>query len=207
MNRRIVGGIIVLIALVGIAGVFLLIGQKTDTGPKKVFNAPSDEVMQKVRDDLAAQEAAKPTPNGHRHTDGTWHEGEHEPIAQLAPVSKMFTEPLTFHKELLETNPVEALRLQCEERGHWSAKWIAEFSSDNHQAQALARPVYLLMYYRSVRQSTGEMPISDAEYRQLWAEHRAQFDDLDELPINHQLALMRIAWPFLTQDNEPVMSK
>ena len=74
MNRRIVGGIIVLIALVGIAGVFLLIGQKTDTEPKNVYNAPSEEVMQKVRDDLAAQEAAKPspdeTPNGHRHADG-----------------------------------------------------------------------------------------------------------------------------------------
>jgi hypothetical protein len=66
MNRKMVRGVIVLIALVGIAGVFLLVGQNTDTGPKKVFNAPSDEVMQKVRDDLAAQEAAKSPPLEHR---------------------------------------------------------------------------------------------------------------------------------------------
>ena len=79
MNRKMVRGIIVLIAIVGIAGVFLLIGRNTDTGPKKVFNAPSDEVMDKVRGDLAArkaQDAVKPPPPGETHETGHW-DGDH----------------------------------------------------------------------------------------------------------------------------------
>ncbi len=67
MNRKMVRGVIVLIALVGIAGFFLLIGRNTDTEPKKVYKVPSEEVLEKVRSDLAA----KPTPNGHQ-------QGEHE---------------------------------------------------------------------------------------------------------------------------------
>ncbi len=97
MNKKMLGGIIVLIALVGIAGVFLLIGQKTDTESKKVYKAPSEEVLQKIRDDLAARkalEAAKPpppgaSPNGHWH-DGEWHDGEHE----TQPVLSTDTEDL-----------------------------------------------------------------------------------------------------------------
>ncbi len=84
MNRKMLGGIVILVVLIGIAGFFLLIGQNTDTEPKKVYNPLSKEAMQKVRDGLAArkaQEAAKPpppgaSPNGHWH-DGVWHDGTH----------------------------------------------------------------------------------------------------------------------------------
>lgn len=103
MNKKMVGGIIVLIALLGIAGFFLLIGINTDTEPIKVYKAPSEEVWQKIRDDLAArkaQEAAKPqstvekTETGHRHPDGTWHEGAHDtPIAENADSDKKYTLP------------------------------------------------------------------------------------------------------------------
>ena len=100
MNRKMVRGIIVLIALAGITGVFLLIKQNTDTEPKKVYNEPSDEVLQKVQEDLTAQEAAKPQPSeensetGHRHPDGTWHEGAHDtPIAENADSDKIYTLP------------------------------------------------------------------------------------------------------------------
>lgn len=138
----------------------------------------------------------------------TWQEEPtHSNRPTQAKQTLTFTKPLTFHKELLETNPLKALHLQCKERGHWSAKWIAEFSSDNHQAQALARTVYLNLYYDSLYESTGEIPISDAEYNQLGAELSSQFEALDELPINHQLVLMRIGWPYLSQKDEPVMSK
>ena len=54
-------------------------------------------------------------PSGpHQHEDDTAH--NHSPI-----VSQTYNSPLTYHAELLETNPVKALRLQAEERGHWSA--------------------------------------------------------------------------------------
>ncbi len=39
MNKKMVGGIIVLVALVGFVGVFLLIGRNTDTEPIKVYKA------------------------------------------------------------------------------------------------------------------------------------------------------------------------
>ena len=103
MNKKLLGGIIVLVVLIGIVGVFLLIGQNTDTEPKKVYNPPSKEVMQKIRDDLAArkaQEAATPqsqvakTETGHRHADGTWHEGTHDtPVAEKVASDEKYTLP------------------------------------------------------------------------------------------------------------------
>lgn len=82
MNRNMIGGIIVLVVLLGIAGVFLLI-EKPDTEPKTVFNPPLEDDMQKVKDDLAAQkpqteklvvDAVKPPP-GESHETGYWHDG------------------------------------------------------------------------------------------------------------------------------------
>ncbi len=83
MNRNILRGIVVLIVLLGIAGVFLLIDKDTET--ETVYNPPSEEEWQKIRQDLAAQKAAKaqsPEGNrekGHRHADGTWHDAPHDP--------------------------------------------------------------------------------------------------------------------------------
>ena len=57
----------------------------------------------------------------------------HSPI-----VSQTYTGPLTFHAELLKTNPVKALRLQAEERGHVNAKWNRHFPPDDVEAQELA---------------------------------------------------------------------
>ena len=157
MNKRIVGGFILLIVLLGIATVFLL--KDKDTEPGTVYNPPSDEVIQKTRDDLAAQKAqetAKTPPQrekqsiGHRHADGTWHDEPHEPIAQPAPASKTYTGTLTYHKELLETNPVEALRRQTLERGHWSAEWMPPFPPDDFEAASVARNFYITFYYHSI---------------------------------------------------------
>ena len=157
MNRNILRGIIVLIVLIGIAGVFLLIDKDTET--ETVYNPPSEEEWQKIRQDLAArkaQDAAEPQSQGenreigHRHADGTWHEGAHEPIAQPALVSQTYTGPLTYHKELLEKHPVEALRQQTIERGHWSAEWIPPFPPDDEEAARVARNKYLLIYYGSI---------------------------------------------------------
>ena len=55
---------------------------------------------------------------------------------------------LTYHTELLKTNPVEALRLQSKERGHINAKWIPPFPHDDIEAQALAKSVYHFIYNR-----------------------------------------------------------
>ncbi len=70
------------------------------------------------------------------------------PVSQ--PAAETRSERLTYHAELLETNPVEALRLQAEERGHWSTKWIPPFPPDDVEAAAIARDIYLITYYESI---------------------------------------------------------
>jgi len=47
---------------------------------------------------------------------------------------------------LLKTNPVEALKLQSEERGHINAKWIPPFPADDLEAQGYARSIYQFIY-------------------------------------------------------------
>lgn len=78
-----------------------------------------------------------------------WQGEPHKPIVQQEPPAqryKEYTGPLTFHKELLETNPVKALRLQAEERGHPCAEWIPPFPADDLEAQDFARNAYLSIY-------------------------------------------------------------
>ena len=72
MKKQMYVGLGILRVLLGIATVFLL--KDKDTEPGTVYNPPSDEVIQKIRDDLAAQkkakEAAKPTPQGKSNQQG-----------------------------------------------------------------------------------------------------------------------------------------
>ncbi len=72
--------------------------------------------------------------------------------------TKTYDGPLTYHAELLETNPVKALRAQAKERGHWSERWIPPFPPDDEEAQAFARTAYLIVHYRS----TGEIDTPEA---------------------------------------------
>ena len=57
MKKQMIWGLAILMLLIGIAGVFLLIPQDTDTEPEKVFNPPSEEMLQNIRDKLAAQKS------------------------------------------------------------------------------------------------------------------------------------------------------
>ena len=68
--------------------------------------------------------------------------------AQKPPMPK-HKGPLTYHAELLETNPVTALRLQSEERQHFSAQWIPPFPPSDTEAQEYARSHYLMIYYEN----------------------------------------------------------
>ena len=57
MNRKIIGGIVFLLIFVGIAGVFLLTRQNTDTEPNVVFEPPPPEVIQQIKADIAERNA------------------------------------------------------------------------------------------------------------------------------------------------------
>ena len=58
--------------------------------------------------------------------------------------------PLTYNAALLEEHPVEALRQQAIERGHWSVDQIPPFPPEDLEAAALARNLYLIIYYESI---------------------------------------------------------
>ncbi len=76
----------------------------------------------------------------------TWQGEQHEtPVAQPP---KAYTGPLTFHKDLLERHPVEALRQQARQVGHWSADHIPPFPPDDTEAAEFARELYLYRYYK-----------------------------------------------------------
>ncbi len=115
---------------------------------------------------------------------------------------KTYDGALTYHAELLETYPSEALALQCEERGHWSAKWIKDYAPpDDHVAQAFAKAVYLNIYYRHLRLTTGDREMSKEAtrwHREVMA-HMKSFDAYQHLPESNPggrvLALMTLAWP------------
>ncbi len=218
MHKRIAIGLIVLIFILGVAIVFY--HQYTDIQQLKKEAAEAEKMLDE-KDKPVTENKPPPAREGYKmvpHGDH-WHEVPMtaSDVSQDAPTTqpvqaaqeyKAYTGPLTFHKELLETNPLEALRLQCEERGHWSAKWITDyFSPDDLEAQAFAKTVYLRMYYNTLYRTTGKIPISDAEYTQLGAELDSHFEAIHAIPNHYRgLALMRISWPFLPPDREPTLN-
>lgn len=145
--------------LVTIAGIGLyLLATQPPKEPIKIYKVvePEKPTEQPITEVSPEGDTSQ---GGHIHADGTWHEGPHEAPVELpstdvgetsAPVATPTpTGPLTYHADLLASNPVEALRAQAEERGHWSARWIPPFPPDDHEAAALARACYHIVYYRN----------------------------------------------------------
>ena len=147
MNKKLYWGLGVLFILIIGGFVFLLVQQKAELAKYKVdYALPTEKVADK-KTPQNEQELDTSDPNYHVHSDGTPHVGTHgTPIAQGAAPVTTYNGPLTFHAELLKTNPVKALRLQAEERGHVNAKWIPPFPPDDQEAQELAKAVYALIY-------------------------------------------------------------
>ena len=152
MSKQMKWGLATLLLLLGIAAVFLFIDKDTETEPEMTLGQPTKDLLKKgvklpqqAETPVAVEELPPVVPPNehpsgpHQHEDDTAH--NHSPI-----VSQTSNGPLTFHAELLKTNPVKALRLQAEERGHVNAKWIPPFPPDDQEAQELAKAVYALIY-------------------------------------------------------------
>ena len=152
MEKQMKWGLATLMLLLGIAAVFLFIDKDTEIEPEMTLGQPTKDLLkqgvkspQQAETPVAVEELPPVVPPNehpsgpHQHEDDTAH--NHSPI-----VSQTSNGPLTFHAELLETNPVKALRLQAEERGHVNAKWIPPFPPDDQEAQAFARNIYLSIY-------------------------------------------------------------
>lgn len=123
------------------------------------------------------------------------------------PKKPLYKGPLTFHEELLKTNPVKALRLQQEERGHWSAEWIPPFPTDDTEAQEYARATYLWLYYIQnygyEKLGTPEYEKETKVYREARETRRHMRSNISSYPYGaRQMDLMKLAWPVL--DSDPV---
>ena len=121
------------------------------------------------------------------------------------PKKPLYTGPLTFHEELLKTNPVKALRLQQEERGHWSAEWIPPFPPDDTEAQEFARTEYLWRYYIQTYGEKLDTPEYEKEAkacREARETHMEMFATINSYPYGaRQMDLLKLTWPGL--DEEP----
>ena len=179
MNRKMYWGIAALIIILIAAGGFIYY-QWSQVAQLKEQLAQDEKMLEEKRNPLA-ENNLRPAEPGKKWVphDDHFHEvpidapdeWQEAPTTQPALVPQTYTGPLTYHKELLEKHPVEALRLQAKERGHWSAKWIPPFPTDDTEAAAIARFIYLITYYDSIDDTTN--PICQKAFRDSEAWYKA----------------------------------
>jgi len=199
MNRKMYWGIAALIIVLIAAGGFMYWQWSTVQQMKEQLaeDEPMLEENEKGQHAVSKADEKPPDEPGFewvRHGDH-WDkvplsEPNETPTVRPTPPPKTYDGPLTFHEELLETNPVEALRLQTEERGHWSAKWIPPFPPDDFEAASLARSQYLSEYYISIGE--GDSPAHEKasqKFMEIW-------NIINNYPWGARKAdLMKLGWP------------
>jgi len=200
MRKKMYWGIVTLIILLlGVTAVLLL--RDTDTDPEIIYKTDV-EPARKTETPIAEKPTARPGFKMVKHGDH-WHEvpinapdtGQdqpHEPnklVEHPGQTPKTFTGKLTYHKELLETHPVQALRLQTEERGHWSAEWIPTFDPGDQEAEAIAYNLYIRHYYNSIGDTDN--PIYKKAAEKLMAQTNAIDDNSS---AKRKKDLLRLTW-------------
>ena len=206
MNKRLYWGLLALIILLGTAFVFIMLHDRAEIRKLEEELANIKEQEQHVPQQAdAGNKPPREASAGHKwewHGDH-WHE---MPIAQDIPGTQTHEGPLTYHEELLETNPLKALVLQSEERGHWSAKWIAEFPPDDLEAQEFARMTYLRKYYIQTYGDLLETPEYEKEAREFKkasAIYNHMYDTIRSYSYGaRRCDLMKLTW--LSLDSDPV---
>ncbi len=211
------------VAIVGV-GLYML---ATRPPPETVKIYKTVKPIEKPTQQPTAEAPVEDTSQGgHFHGDGTFHAEPHEaPVEQPstdvgetpAPVAPPTpTGSLTYHAELLASDPVEALRQQGKERGHWSADYLPDFPADDTEAMEIARAEYHYIYYgHTIPMSEhGESP----EFQRAAAENRRLYDAINErYPIVNSDGsysawevrarnsdLKMLAWPSLEYDSSRI---
>ncbi len=199
MRKKMFWGVVTLIIL--LVGVISFVMLTRTTEPGIIVNDVPEETLDNIRKENNRQILSTQKPPDEPGFVWEWH-GDHwhkMPIAETevsTPNTKSVeTVPttksggLTYHAELLETNPVKALRLQAEERGHWSKDHIPPFPPDDTEAQAFARNRYLIHYYESIGDESN--PI----YGNAARAYLSQMDVFSEYPSGaRKCDLLRIMW-------------
>ena len=195
MKKQMKWGLATLLLLLGIAAVFIFLDQNAELRQLEKETAESDKLRQernKPQETPVAVEELPPVVPPNEHPSGP-HQHEDDKVHNHSPiVSQTYTGPLTYHAELLETNPVKALRLQAEERGHWSAKWIPPFPPDDTEAQEFAKATYNFIYFDEGPEfSEASHTYSQMQRTIMSYPYGARSSDL-----------MKLTWPVI--DNDPV---
>ncbi len=194
MRKKMYWGLASLILIIGVAGVYFMLQPEPE--PEKKFIVPSEADLEQAREAKQPPREAKEGFTWEWHADH-WHEvpiAQNEtpsghPVQENQSEKPEFTGPLTYHKKLLESNPVEALRLQAEERGHWSAEWIPTFEPGDQEAESIAYSLYLCLYYESIGDKGN--PI----YKKAGEEFILQLRAINDHPsAKRRLDLLRLTW-------------
>ena len=112
---------------------------------------------------------------------------------------------LTYHGELLETHPVEAVRQQARELGHWSAEHIPPFPPDDAEAAEFARELYLYRYYKWTGQTDTPDYLKALEAQSIifHALKDRKNNTLTPWELARYHDLMKLVWPDTTTDPFP----
>ncbi len=189
-----------LVAIVGV-GLYLLLIQPP---PEPIVIYKVVEPLEKPTEEptIEATVVEPPEQDGHFHADGTSHAEPHDvpaPVIGDADGSETSQtdsegEVIYPHHALLQSHPVEALRQQSIDRGHWSAEWIPPFRADDVEANELARSHYLAFYYNERDFHNPIAAQARAVIRQ-WQKHFHSFPQSRRLERPHRdFDLMKLGW-------------
>ena len=204
MNRKVKWGLGAFIILIIVVAAVILI---RDQAKLRQMEADLEAAKQKVEELNSKKQEQPIADNGPppaepgfkwvRHGDH-WDKvpiaEPHQHNPQEVPVTT-YDGPLTYHEELLETHPVEALYQQTLERGHWSSRHIPPFPPDDQEAAWVARNYYLKRYYRSIGQT------DTPEYQKLLEESdtiRRTIRNIEDWA--RRMDLRRITWTNLNEE-------
>ncbi len=208
MNKKLYWGLCVFILLIiGVTAVLLIRNQakiRQMEADLEVAKKKVEEQNTKKQEHPIAVNGQPPAEPGFKwvrhgdHWDKVPISAPHQPVVHEAPMKQTYNGTLTYHKELLEKHPVEALRQQAREAGHWSAEHIPPFPLDDTEAAEFARELYLYRYYKwtgqtdnpaylkaLVAQSKIFQALRDRENKTPW-EHARTYD------------LKKLTWPDTT---------
>lgn len=92
MNKKIVGGLVVLIVLLSSIGCYLLTQRNTDTEPEVVLGEETKQLLKDKEKQPTAQDAVKPSPPGKTKESGHRHKEPHAEVENGTPPEVVPTE-------------------------------------------------------------------------------------------------------------------
>ena len=226
-NNRLFIGALAFFVLMVVGGTFYMWHVERQEVEKLAETQAHIEALTEKQQPKPTAEVAKvsetPQQDGHFHADGTWHAGgPHAPVVSEVPVDSDQSEAsavagtsqpamaLTYHAELLASDPVEALRQQGKERGHWSADYLPDFPLDDTEAMEIARAEYHCIYYKY--QTPPGQPLSP-EFHRAARQSMSLLRAVNErYPIEssswdvraRNFDLSMLAWPSLEYDSHRI---